>query len=475
MNSKNEIKNNSMLYISFNQDNSFFSIGTERGFQIYQTEPFNGPYKKEMDGGIGIVEMIYNSNFLVLLGGGEIPKFSKNKVVIWDDNENKVISELKFTTPILSVKYRKDYLFILCRKRIYIFNFDTYEIFDTIDTGNNSKELIAINQTSNPLIVAYPSPEGDNKINLINYPSKETITIKVQDDPISKISINNNGTLIASANESGTIIRIHSCKDGFFLQEFKRGMEKAKINSICFDADTKFMAVSSSRGTIHIFSMGSTIKNLKEHESNKTNEEKNNTAKKEKKEKTTKEKKKKKDKKDVDSKENKKDDKTNDNENEIEDEKNNENKIEANIEENKMNEENKEKMPEEKDKDNEKINSTSEEETKDDKDNDINIEKKTKIENIIDRNEIKEIIETDKGDMDLPENSKSFFSGIFGSKTEKSFAKVRLKSQESICAFIKSNLLAIVTSDNKYYQYEIDLKSGGDCKKKLEKDLTLNK
>ena len=77
-------------------------------------------------------------------------------------------------------------------------------------------------------------------------------------------------------------------------------MEKAKINSICFDNDTKFMAVSSSRGTIHIFSMGSTIKRLKEHEINKKNEEKDKDDKK-------------KDKKDKKKKEDKKEEKKEDN------------------------------------------------------------------------------------------------------------------------------------------------------------------
>ena len=56
------------------------------------------------------------------------------------------------------------------------------------------------------------------------------------------------------------------------MQEFKRGHEKAKINYICFDNDLKLMAVISSRGTIPIFSMGTTIKKLKEHKKKKEQE-----------------------------------------------------------------------------------------------------------------------------------------------------------------------------------------------------------
>ena len=75
-----EEEENSMLYISFNQDNTFFSVGAEKGFAIYRTEPFTKePYFRNMNGGIGIVEMIENSNFLALMGGGKIPRYDKKK------------------------------------------------------------------------------------------------------------------------------------------------------------------------------------------------------------------------------------------------------------------------------------------------------------------------------------------------------------------------------------------------------------
>jgi len=416
MNSNNEIKDDSMLYVSFNQDNSFFSVGTERGYKIYQTFPFTEPYERIMNGGIGVVEMLYNSNFLALMGGGRVPKYSKNKLVIWDDNEDKIITDLKFTTSIINIKLKKDFLFVVCQKRIYVFDFNTFEMIDTIETGDNKKELVAINSSPGNTVLAYPSSKGVNKITIKNYEEKKLFTYTAQEDSVSKMNINCSGTLIATSNENGTIIRIHSCRDGVFLQEFKRGHEKAKINYICFDNDSKLMAVSSSRGTIHIFSMGSTIKKLKEHENLKKEREK--------------EKKKEKEEKDGNKNSNEENKETID--------KNNENK---NIEkgENKNPEENKENNIEKEN----KIN-------KDEKNNSNNIEE------------------------ELPENTKTFLGGIFGSQIEKSFAKVRIKSQESICAFAKNNILVIISSDNKYYQAEIDIKKGGDCKIIQENDLIKN-
>ena len=43
-----EIENEQMLYISFNQDYSAFSVGTERGFRIYNTYPYKDYYERSI-------------------------------------------------------------------------------------------------------------------------------------------------------------------------------------------------------------------------------------------------------------------------------------------------------------------------------------------------------------------------------------------------------------------------------------------
>ena len=473
MNSINEIdEDDSMLYASFNQDNSFFSVGTERGFKIYQTFPFRDHYERIMNGGIGVVEMLYKSNFLALMGGGRVPKYGKNKLIIWDDHENKVISELKFTTTIMNVKLKKDLLIVVCQKRIYIFDFDTFEIKDTIDTGDNKNELIALNGDPEYTIIAYPSIKSINKISLKNYKEKTIIHFTAQEDSVSKICMNYNGTLIASTNDNGTIIRIHSGNDGAFLQEFKRGHEKVKINYICFDNDSKLMAVSSSKGTIHIFSMGSTIKKLKEHKKKKEAEKKE-------KEKI----------------ENKKENDENKQEEEkiknLEDEQK-EKSVNTKKEEKKEKDENEIIMEKEEEKDKKEIiekesnghineegkeNIMIENENEKEKNKKEMKEKEEQIEkdNNINNNNINNFEENENNEKsdeeELPKNSKSFFGGIFGSQTEKSFARVRLKSQDSICAFASNNILVIISSDNKYYQAQIDIKKGGDCKIIYEENL----
>ena len=58
--------------------------------------------------------MLYKSNVVAFLGGGKTPKYTPNKVVLWDDSQQKVITEIRLTNEVINVKLKKEKLnFIL--------------------------------------------------------------------------------------------------------------------------------------------------------------------------------------------------------------------------------------------------------------------------------------------------------------------------------------------------------------------------
>ena len=97
--------------ISFNQDFSLISIGTNCGYKIIQISPLL-IHEKNLLGSISHCELSYRSNLLALIGGGKIPKFNPKKVVIYNDLEDSVENEFKFSTPVLNVKFKKTHIFI---------------------------------------------------------------------------------------------------------------------------------------------------------------------------------------------------------------------------------------------------------------------------------------------------------------------------------------------------------------------------
>ena len=65
--------------------------------------------------------MLNRTNIIALVGGGKRERFPKNQVIIWDDHQNKPLSDLKFNSFVRNVKLRKDKIIVICQKKKYIY------------------------------------------------------------------------------------------------------------------------------------------------------------------------------------------------------------------------------------------------------------------------------------------------------------------------------------------------------------------
>ena len=255
-----------ILHISFNQDGSCFCLGTKKGFFVYNTSPLKLLSFREFNEGINIVEMLKKTNILALVEESDKDTdLLNNKLIIWDDHQNKRISELKLDSEILNVKIKLDKIIVSTNNNyLYLIEITTLEINSVFQMYENSNGLFAVSMDDKILVVAFPYKyTGYVKIKKFN--SKENIpSINAHDSNISFLSLCNDGNLLATSSERGTLIRIFSTFNGEMIQELRRGAKTAQIYYITFDMNNKFLACSSSSGTVHIFSIYNSIKYLKE-------------------------------------------------------------------------------------------------------------------------------------------------------------------------------------------------------------------
>ena len=260
---------NSMLYINFNQDGTCFAVGTQTGFRILNSNPFKNNFCRDMNGGIGLIEMLYRSNIVALIGGGKSPRYSSNKLVLWDDHKQKEISEMRFMSSVKNVKMKKDRIYAVTEDKIYVFNFNTLELFDTLETKNNKKGILSISLIGN--IIAYPHSEI-GKVKIKDYDQQKERDIPAHKGVINFLQLNKDGSILATASEKGTLIRLFDTTTGDIIKELRRGTENAEIYSVAFYDTNRFLAVSSDRKTIHIFIIN------KEENKIEQNENENNLA-----------------------------------------------------------------------------------------------------------------------------------------------------------------------------------------------------
>ncbi|KDP23490.1 hypothetical protein JCGZ_23323 [Jatropha curcas] len=249
-------QNPAIYHLSFNQDYGCFAAGLDNGFCIYNTDPFKPQFRRDLGsrGGIGLVTMLFRSNIICLVGGGPDPMYPTSKVMIWDDHQSRCIGELSFRSEVKNVKLRRDKIIVVLLQKIFVYNFVDLKLIHQIETVLNPKGLCEISNTSSPMVLVCPGLQK-GQIRVENYGSKRTKFVMAHDSRIACMTLTQDGRLLATASSKGTLIRVFNTLDGSLLQEVRRGADRAEIYSLAFSSNAQWLALSSEKGTVHVFSL----------------------------------------------------------------------------------------------------------------------------------------------------------------------------------------------------------------------------
>lgn len=73
---------------------------------------------------------------------------------------------------------------------------------------------------------------------------------------LSALSTNAAGSILATASTKGTLVRIWEVERGFrCIRELRRGLDEARIFGVSCSADGQKIAVTSDKGTVHIWDL----------------------------------------------------------------------------------------------------------------------------------------------------------------------------------------------------------------------------
>jgi len=247
-------KRSNFLWIGFNQDYGCFSCGTENGFHVYNTDPLKERFRREFDsGGIGIVEILFRCNILALVGGGKNPKYAPNKVMIWDDYQNKCIAELECRSEVRGVRLRRDRIVVVMEEQVFVYNFADLQMLRQIKTCHNPKGLAALSSGANTVLAVPATEVGHVHVELCD--TSKVLEIQAHNGPLSQLCLSMDGRLLATTSSKGTLIRVFETATGTKLYEFRRGANQTEIYSLAFSKNLKYLCCCSEKGTGHVFSL----------------------------------------------------------------------------------------------------------------------------------------------------------------------------------------------------------------------------
>lgn len=170
----------------------------------------------------------------------------------------------------------------MLEEEIYLYDISNMTLLYTIATSPNPNAICALAPSSENCYIAYPLPKpreetGDKRPShappLSTFVAPTTGDVLIFDTlklealnvveahraPLSCIALNNDGTLLATASETGTIIRVFSLPKGTKLYQFRRGTYPSTIYSMSFNLSSTLLCVSSTTDTVHIFRLGGPV------------------------------------------------------------------------------------------------------------------------------------------------------------------------------------------------------------------------
>ncbi|KDP21619.1 hypothetical protein JCGZ_03290 [Jatropha curcas] len=244
-----------LLSATWNQDYGCFATGTNRGFRIYNCEPFKETFRRDLkSGGFKIVEMLFRCNILALVGADGNSQYPPNKVLIWDDHQSRCIGEFSFRSEVRAVKLRRDRIVVVLEHKIYVYSFMDLKLLHQIETLTNPRGLCCLSHQSNTCVLACPGLRR-GQVRIEHFGLNVMKLINAHDSHLACITLTMDGLLLATASTRGTLIRIFNTMDGSRLQEVRRGVDRAEIYGIALSQNVQWLAVSSDKGTVHIFSL----------------------------------------------------------------------------------------------------------------------------------------------------------------------------------------------------------------------------
>ncbi|KAE8126008.1 hypothetical protein FH972_020764 [Carpinus fangiana] len=251
-----------ILCASFNQDASYFVIGTSEGFKVFDSNTGRLCYERAI-GAFIIVEMLFSSSLLAIVGAGEQPSLSPRRLCLFNTKTGAALRELNFLTSILAVRMNRERLVVVLQDKTYVYDLNSVKILDTIHTVPNLKGLCGFSPSLDGCFLALPASTTKGLVLLYNV--MECLShceIDAHRGPLAAISLSSNGMYIATASEQGTIIRVYLVSDATKSYSFRRGTYPSTIFSLSFGPSVQLpdiLLATSSSGSLHVFCLGFAI------------------------------------------------------------------------------------------------------------------------------------------------------------------------------------------------------------------------
>eukprot|EP00239_Pterosperma_sp_CCMP1384_P005291 CAMPEP_0197861876 /NCGR_PEP_ID=MMETSP1438-20131217/38172_1 /TAXON_ID=1461541 /ORGANISM="Pterosperma sp., Strain CCMP1384" /LENGTH=339 /DNA_ID=CAMNT_0043479199 /DNA_START=432 /DNA_END=1451 /DNA_ORIENTATION=+ len=184
---------------------------------------------------------------------------SPRRLRVMNTSNRTCIANLSFASSVLAVRLNLHRLVVVLERKTLVHHLNTLEVMRVIDTPPNPKGIGALSPSSEQCYYALPNSADAGMILVFDCLQLQArCELRAHRAPLECLAFNSDGTLLASASEKGTIIRVHLLPQATKAFTFRRGSYPTTIHSLCFSPPNihpPLLSASSSKGTVHVFKL----------------------------------------------------------------------------------------------------------------------------------------------------------------------------------------------------------------------------
>ena len=174
-------------------------------------------------------------------------------MVLWDDAKKKAVFSLEFRSQVHRVRLSKSRIVVALQNSVHLFAFSSPpEKLSVFETADNPTGLCCLGSK----IIAFPG-RTPGQVQIVEIGNGNVSIIPAHGTPLRALELSPDGEIVATASETGTLIRVFSAANCTRLGELRRGVDPAVIYSIAISPNSAVLAVTSDKSTMHIFDLPS--------------------------------------------------------------------------------------------------------------------------------------------------------------------------------------------------------------------------
>jgi WD40 repeat protein len=238
----------SVRSVRFTQEGERAAIGLSDGFVICSIEPWRLLAKVVIgDRPVDSVVAFPNSSVAVFCS-------NHKSVCVYDWSSQTALLDIESPEPVHKVLAVSRMFALVSESGVKLYTYSPPNFCFQYRCLPNTFAPGDFCENSGRFLLAMSGPEvGGLQLFVVGSSGKPELELDAANHPLSIIRFNRDGSILATASERGTLIRLFDTRTGETKIELRRGLFPATICSIAFSSDSKLLAVLSNKGTVHLF------------------------------------------------------------------------------------------------------------------------------------------------------------------------------------------------------------------------------